>query len=296
MKNFLKCLLIIFFILTFQNNLNSTEKNSYFIGHAYGKHGNIDIPDNSLKNFLEKYKANFIIFGGDLTEKKENFNIFYDYFRNTKFLAVRGNHDGDLFNKIPFWRSEKINGFSIYNLDMSQNMDFDKRNLENLKNNLVIQHYVWFLRLFSDLPHNLPNKKRIDKIFYKIKLFNSIQIPIANSMYESKILERGEIKKINFGNNNVYIAGDCGAYEDRFSYVKSYYNNNTFICSGIGSGWANNVIDLNTLEPIFFDINGNIVDHNCKEILGRLDNIIQFCLPNHPRSKNLWDFLIKETS
>jgi predicted phosphodiesterase len=89
------------------------KKKSYFIGHVYGKHGNVDIPDKSLKNFLEKHKANFIIFGGDLTEKKENFNIFYDYFRNTKFLAVRGNHDGNLFNKIPFWSSEKSMGFQF---------------------------------------------------------------------------------------------------------------------------------------------------------------------------------------
>ena len=44
-----------------------------YMESMYGKHGNVDIPDKSLKNFLEKHKANFIIFGGDLTEKKENF-------------------------------------------------------------------------------------------------------------------------------------------------------------------------------------------------------------------------------
>jgi len=296
MKFYLKYLLITLFFSIFLNNSYSFEKNSYFIGHAYGKHGNTNIPDKSLKNFLKKYETNFIIFGGDLTEKEENFEIFYNYFKDTRFLTVRGNHDGDLFKKIPFWTSEKINGVSIYNLDMNPNMIFDVTNLKNLENNLIIQHYVWFVRLFSDLPHNLPNTSTIDKFLYKIKLFNSIQIPIANSMYQSKILERNEIKKINFGKNNIYLAGDCGAYHDRFSYVKTYYKNNTFICSGIGSGWANNVINLNTLEPIFFDINGNTIDHQCKEIKGRLNNLIQFCLPDHHRTKGLWDFLMKEAS
>ena len=115
-------------------------------------------------------------------------------------------------------------------------------------------------------------------------------------MYKSKIIERDEIKKINFGKDNIYLAGDCGAYKNKFSYAKTFFKSNTFICSGIGSGWANNVINLNTLEPIFFDNDGNIINHECKEIIGRLNNLIEFCLPIDDRAEGLWDLLKKETS
>ena len=56
------------------------------------------------------------------------------------------------------------------------------------------------------------------------------------------------------------------------------------------------MVNLNTLEPIFFDIDGNIINHECKEILGRLNNLIEFCLPIDDRADGLWDLLKKETS
>jgi len=296
MRFLLKHLVVIFFVFIFLNNSYASEKNSYFIGHAYGSHGNNHIPDKSLKNFLKKHKTNFIIFGGDLTENAENFEIFYNYFKNTNFLAVRGNHDDDLFKKIPYWHTKRINGKLIYNLDMNSDMIFDSINLQNLQNNIIVQHYLWYVRLFSDLPHILPNTTIKDKILYRIKLFNAIKIPIANSMYQAKILDRKVIKKIKFGKNNIYLAGDCGAYKDRFSYVKTLYKNNTFICSGIGSGWADNVVNLNTLEPIFFDNDGNIIEHVCKKIDGHFNNLIEFCLPNHNRARDLWRQLEETTN
>jgi len=45
-----------------------------------------------------------------------------------------------------------------------------------------------------------------------------------------------------------------------------------------------------------FDIDGNIINHECKEILGRLNNLIEFCLPIDDRADGLWDLLKKETS
>ena len=55
----------ILILLIFINNQSyASEKNSFFIGHAYGYHGNKDIPDKSLKNFLETTPAEFIVFGG----------------------------------------------------------------------------------------------------------------------------------------------------------------------------------------------------------------------------------------
>jgi hypothetical protein len=41
------------------NYCNALEGNFYFVGHAYGVHGNVHIPDKSLKNFLIKEPANF---------------------------------------------------------------------------------------------------------------------------------------------------------------------------------------------------------------------------------------------
>ena len=84
-------------------------------------------------------------------------------------------------------------------------------------------------------------------------------------MYSSSILEKEQLEKIDFGKNNLYISGDCGAFNKQFTYSKTSYKDNIFICSGIGSQWANNVVDLNTLNPVFFDIEGNVVDHSCKK-------------------------------
>ena len=42
-------------------------------------------------------------------------------------------------------------------------------------------------------------------------------------MYDPTILEKEQIEKIDFGSNNIYLAGDCGAYKDRFPYSKTIY-------------------------------------------------------------------------
>ena len=54
MKNYINFLTLALFFFVITNNSYSLEKNSYFIGHAYGYHGNLDIPDKSLSNFLKK--------------------------------------------------------------------------------------------------------------------------------------------------------------------------------------------------------------------------------------------------
>lgn len=282
---------ILFLLIIFTNQSNAFENNSYFIGHAYGYHGNKNIPDQSLKNFLNKKPPNFILFGGDMTEKQNDFEIFNEYFSDINFLAVRGNHDGDLFSKIPFWKNKKINEKKIFNLDMNSDMKFDYKILGKKSDTIIVQHYLWFLRLFTGIPNNFSNKKLKDKIILKVKSIFSLKIPLVNSMYSSTILEKEQIEMINFGKNNIYLAGDCGAFKNQFTYSKTIYKGNTFICSGIGSEWANNVIDLKTLNPIFFDNNGNIVKHSCKKIIGKFKNDIKFCLPNHKNSKKLWKIL-----
>ena len=134
---------------------------------------------------------------------------------------------------------------------MNSDMIFDKTILGKKSDTTIVQHYLWFLRLFTDIPQRFSAKTLKDKIILKVKIFFSLKIPLVNSMYSSTILEKEQIEKIDFGNNNIYLSGDCGAYKNQFSYSKTFYKDNIFICSGIGSEWANNVIDLRTLKPIF---------------------------------------------
>ena len=107
------------------------------------------------------------------------------------------------------------------------------------------------MRLFSYSPINFSEKTLKEKIILKIRLLNSVNVPLVNSMYSSSILEKEQLEKIDFGKNNLYISGDCGAFNKQFTYSKTSYKDNIFICSGIGSQWANNVVDLNTLNPVF---------------------------------------------
>ena len=289
---FLKKYQIVLFFFVLFVNVNycyALEENSYFIGHAYGAHGNDSVPDESLKNFLIKEPANFILFGGDVTENENDFEKFHKYFKDTNYLIVRGNHDKDLYTKIPYWKTKKIQGTIIHNLDMNSDMKFHIDNLKNFNDSIIAQHYIWYLRLFSEESNNY---SLLDKLSLKLKswgfshrIMDYRKIPIANSMYGAKILEHKEIKQINFGKKNIYLAGDCGAFEGNFPYVKSYFKDNTFICSGIGSGWGHNVVSLNSLEPIFFNIYGNIIEHTCKKKVGNFNNLIEFCLPKNDKAK-----------
>ena len=299
-QHFLKKYQIVLFLLALfmnVNHCNALEENSYFIGHAYGAHGNDSVPDESLKNFLIKEPANFILFGGDVTENENDFEKFHKYFKDTNYLIVRGNHDKDLYTKIPYWKTKKIQGTIIHNLDMNSDMKFHIDNLKNFNDSIIAQHYIWYLRLFSEESNNY---SLLDKLSLKLKswgfshrIMDYRKIPIANSMYGAKILEHKEIKQINFGKKNIYLAGDCGAFEGNFPYVKSYFKDNTFICSGIGSGWGHNVVSLNSLEPIFFNIYGNIIEHTCKKKVGNFNNLIEFCLPKNDKAKILWKKLSK---
>ena len=299
-QHFLKKYQIVLFLLALfmnVNHCNALEENSYFIGHAYGAHGNDSVPDQSLKNFLIKKPANFILFGGDVTENENDFQKFHEYFKDTNHLIVRGNHDKDLYTKIPYWKTKKIKGTTVYNLDMNADMQFNIDSLKSFNHSIIAQHYLWYLRIFSDQSNNYSLFK---KLSLKLKSWGFSQrimkyrkIPIANSMYGAKILEYKDIKQINFGKKNIYLAGDCGAFDESFPYVKSYFKENTFICSGIGSGWGNNVVSLNTLEPIFFDNFGNIISHTCKTKVGNFNNQIEFCLPINDKAKILWKKLNK---
>ena len=291
-NSFYLFLKLIFFFFAFYSNFSiASEKKSYFIGHAYGYHGNKEIPDTSLRNFLKKNDHSFLLFGGDMTENPKDFKYFKDYFKDTKFLVVRGNHDGELYSKVPFWLENIIDGRKIFNLDMDRNMKFNTKILEKKDNTIILQHYLWFLRLFSFSPISYSKKNIKTKIVLKIRSFNSLKVPLVNSMYSSEILEKEQLEKINYGKDNIYISGDCGAFENQFTYSKTFYKDNIFICSGIGSKWANNVVDLKTLNPIFFNINGDIIDHSCKKIVGPFNNPIEFCLPNHKNSEYLWKLL-----
>ena len=133
---------VFIFLIFFSNILLADQNKFYFVGHAYGYHGNNNIPDKSLQNFLEKNDHQFLLFGGDMTENSDDFKYFKNYFKDTNFLAVRGNHDGNLYSKIPFWTEEVFNEKKIFNLDMDSDMKFDFKILQNKNNTIIAQHYL----------------------------------------------------------------------------------------------------------------------------------------------------------
>ena len=133
-------------------------------------------------------------------------------------------------------------------------------------------------------------KKKIGNSVIRNKIKRKLKSAVQKILQKKSPIDL-DYTYVIFGKNNIYLAGDCGAFQGRFTYSKTVYEGNTFICSGIGSNWANNVVDLNTLEPIFFDINGETVSHSCKTKKGSLKNIIEFCLPNHINAKKLWKLL-----
>ena len=110
-SSFIRNLLI--FLILINNQSYASEKNIFFIGHAYGYHGNKEIPDKSLVNFLDSTPAKLLIFGGDMTENSEDFDLFNQFFKDIDYLAVRGNHDGDLYSKIPSWKNKNVDGASF---------------------------------------------------------------------------------------------------------------------------------------------------------------------------------------
>jgi len=262
-KNTLKKLqtvLILVAICSTAVEASTFKNNSFFVGHAYGTHGEYIVPDPSLENFLKKNPPSFLAFGGDLTARNTDFEKFYDHFKGMKTLMVRGNHDGQLFDKIPYWKEAYIDGNKFFNLDMNRDMKFSSEILGTMKDAIILQHYVWFLSLYSGLP-------------------------IANSMYRTIPINP---LTINFGKNNVYLAGDCGAFSKNFPFASTIYKENTFICSGLGTKWANHVVDLNNYQPIFFDHQGNVMASTCKNFYGRYENTIILCLPNSTKAELFW--------
>ena len=226
---FRKIIILNFLILFFFNKVNSTI---YLIGHAYGAHGEKNIPYVPLKNFLYKNETELLIFIGDMTENSDNFKKFDQTFKNLNKKYIRGNHDGNLFDKISWWEEYKINEFHFINLDMDMDMDFDKDLLKK-NNKIYLTHHVFF-----------------NQVFEKISPANYMQNPGP------------EINDLDFGKNNYFVSGDCGAY--KFGY--SFYMQNLkiiFCCTGLGSGWANNAYDIINNEPVFFNENGRIIKHFC---------------------------------
>jgi predicted phosphodiesterase len=244
-----KIIVLNFLLLFFFNQANS---NVYLIGHAYGAHGEKNIPYNPLKNFLDKNETELLIFLGDMTENSDNFKKFDQTFKNLNKKYIRGNHDGNLFNKISWWKEYKNNEFHFINLDMDMDMNFDQDLLKK-NNKIYLTHHVFF-----------------NQVFEKISPANYMQNPGP------------DIKNLDFGKNNYFVSGDCGAYKFGYSFLHAEFNNNFFICTGLGSGWANNVYDIINNEPVFFNENGTIIKHFCiNSKKGKLADNLKICLPKY---------------
>ncbi len=266
----------IFFYFQFINEEKHIDLSDkiIFVGHAYGKHGDLIIPENSLKEFLNKFKPHLIFFGGDMTEKHEDYNIFKTYFREKyNYFTVKGNHDLNLWEMEEFWSEISIKDLSFFNMEMDETYVFDYDTLKNYNNTFFISHFVWFNQLFDNIGVNVANQI-IRQNFNKMKLSN--------------------IENFNFGSSNYYIAGDCGAFAQNIPYIKTWYKNSIFVCSGIGNKIGHNIVIIDeNLHPIFFDKYGDVVDHKCKFYKGFYSNKIEVCLPKIEEYRTMWKNLDK---
>ena len=238
-------LLSIFFILTFilaasifysKNRVKIQEP--IFIGHIYGDHENSDIPYKPLKKVIKKNNLDFIIFGGDITKNHKDFYIFDNYFSNINKLYIKGNHDNNIYDKIEFWKKKIFKNLNLINLSNQNILEIYNLNFNDYEDTYFISHFNWF-----------------EKVFLPIK-------PSNQSLGTENSLKFDKIK--NFGKGNKFISGDCGKYADKSPYVLASYKNNYFLCTGLGKS-SNNFIILSSLDPIFFNKDGDIVKHKCKK-------------------------------
>jgi hypothetical protein len=252
MKNYLNkiiipILLILIIFFTYTNK--SKIKNPIFVGHVYGTSKTKDIPYKPLENVVKKNNLDFIIFGGDITKNQEDFKLFDNHFLDIKKLYIKGNHDGDLYQKIEPWEKKVFKNLEFINLSNKEFLELYKFDYSKYNNTYFISHYNWFEKIFKPL--------------------NS-----SNQIFSEEFdLKFDQIKK--FGKNNKFISGDCGKYSNNPPYILAKMNGNSFLCTGLGEG-SNNFVILPTLKPLFFDNEGKIIKHYCKKRQNK-KKIIKIC-------------------
>tara|TARA_B100000768_G_C11160661_1_gene324366 strand:+ start:51 stop:851 length:801 start_codon:yes stop_codon:yes gene_type:complete len=242
-------------------NSKKIKESTIFVGHVYGTSVTTDIPYSPLVNVIKKNNLDSIIFGGDITRSEKDFIKFYNFFLNKKTLYIKGNHDGNLYDKIDYWEKKLFNSHNIINLS---NLTFEEVmnfKYKDYNNTFFISHYNWF-----------------ESLFYPITVSNS-------KLTEDNIIRFKMIK--NFGKYNKFIAGDCGKYTGNPPYVKIEINSNQFVCSGLGLS-ANNYVKLEDLNPFFFNEDGKIVKHRCeKKNKKKNDYLITICSTKKKHLKSL---------
>ena len=234
---FILIIIIVIFTLNPKNKVKIQEP--IFIGHVYGDHEYSDIPYIPLKKVISKNNLDFIIFGGDITKDHKSFYVFDNYFSHINKLYIKGNHDSNIYNKTEFWKKKFFKNLNLINLSNKKISEIYNFNFNNYNNTFFISHYNWFEKVFHPLK---PSNQFLGKK-------NSLKFDNKN----------------NFGKGNKFISGDCGKYTDKSPYILARYNDNYFLCTGLGQS-SNNFVILPTLEPIFFNEDGEIIKHKCKEI------------------------------
>ena len=205
-----------------------------------------------MKKVIKKNNIDFIVFGGDITKNHKDFYIFDNYFTKINKLYIKGNHDKNIYEKTEFWKKKNFKNLSLINLSYQKISDVYNISFNNYQNTYFVSHFNWFEKVF--LPLNPSNQT----------------LGNQNNLKFDKI--------INFGKNNKFISGDCGKYLDKSPYVLARYKNNYFLCTGLGKS-SNNFIIMPTLEPFFFNKDGDIVKHKCKEKKFS-DKLLKVCSTN----------------
>ena len=252
MKRFLSILFILILIIAVFT-INSKKKvkiqEPIFIGHVYGDHDNSDIPYIPLKKVISKNNLDFN--GGDIT-KVIKFYVFDNFHISTNFI-LKVIMIVIFIIKQNFGKKNLLNLINLSN-KISEIYNF---NFNNYNNTFFISHYT--VEKFSSLK---PSNQFLGKK-------NSLKFDNKN----------------NFGKGNKFISGDCGKYTDKSPYILARYNDNYFLCTGLGQS-SNNFVILPTLEPIFFNEDGEIIKHKCKEIKFE-ERILKVCSTKKKHLVNL---------
>lgn len=229
---------------------NNPEYNIFIAGHTYGS------PlDKNYATYPKFYKKllkdgdiyDFGIFAGDLVRKKnkKNWKILFKELDqlNYKIYAAPGNHDIDQkknsINNIYFKKKfDKLYKSFIYKNDLfiiinsvenrwsikGQQLNFLRKKLnqhhQTVDNIFIISHHVIFLNKDFDLKVNSESDKGNNLNFW-------------DEIYPL-------LKK--YSNNYYIVAGDIGAFKNRYELFCKNLDQNIFLATGMGGGERDNYL------------------------------------------------------
>ena len=253
-------------------------KEIFFVGHAYGSPKKKDKTINAeLKNFIDKNKNSFIIWGGDFIQdcndyiEIKNFKNISNQLNNRYVL---GNHDNCNSILKNILRNKNTNSFEIINKNLFIYLDTNfkdlkivdqtlKFTLDLLKNNKYENIFIFSHQaIFSTSKFRLLTNSRSD-----YSLANFFYTELKKTMLNSK-------KKFHL------FSGDIGAFDYMpFAFYEKEKNISKYAV-GLGNNKNHKIIIIKGDEVKFYDLitnkTENLENYNAAKIrLTYLPRLIQ---------------------